>query len=448
MQGSPTQAVMSAATSTSANRGQASSSSFASSENSAFVRVPPSIARPSSSHTPPEDGELPHHVPNHSQEEREPGELTSSFYKRLHQPNLSAIPPHIGPFPLMASSPTYLSPLGGLLPPGGLPMPHLQPRHLLDFSPGKFEMFGFGRDPRLPLQDFWLHRSRMMSEPSPLFSPHQLHGLDLYYQHLQNLAKRAPGSPEAPRKVPEALGLGRYRSRSPTVNGDSSKANHLTASDSTQKYTNNNTEVKSDEEKSRKTGEKEKGAVIVSSVADSTEEIKEKSKMKLKRKRKVEDEENETSSQEDDKEEEDKEEEEEEEEDVEEDEEEEEEEERQSPPVTTPGDTFRPYLSPTSAPPFSPAFLPPPPMHHSLLAPGMAPPTPLLPPPPPLGLLHPAGIPSAGRRPRDPTKPPPVKKYKCDLCGKAFSRSNTLVTHRVSACEHSFSFMVDSIMLI
>lgn len=35
------------------------------------------------------------------------------------------------------------------------------------------------------------------------------------------------------------------------------------------------------------------------------------------------------------------------------------------------------------------------------------------------------------RRPRDPNKPPPVKKYKCDICGKAFSRSNTLVTHRV-----------------
>ena len=27
----------------------------------------------------------------------------------------------------------------------------------------------------------------------------------------------------------------------------------------------------------------------------------------------------------------------------------------------------------------------------------------------------------------------PPKKYKCDLCGKAFSRSNTLVTHRVSS---------------
>lgn len=36
------------------------------------------------------------------------------------------------------------------------------------------------------------------------------------------------------------------------------------------------------------------------------------------------------------------------------------------------------------------------------------------------------------RKPRDPNKPPPAKKYKCDLCGKAFSRSNTLVTHRVS----------------
>ena len=25
----------------------------------------------------------------------------------------------------------------------------------------------------------------------------------------------------------------------------------------------------------------------------------------------------------------------------------------------------------------------------------------------------------------------PVKKYKCDMCGKAFSRSNTLITHKV-----------------
>ena len=32
----------------------------------------------------------------------------------------------------------------------------------------------------------------------------------------------------------------------------------------------------------------------------------------------------------------------------------------------------------------------------------------------------------------DPSTAPPTKKYKCDLCGKAFSRSNTLVTHRVS----------------
>ncbi|KAK2143883.1 hypothetical protein LSH36_804g00026 [Paralvinella palmiformis] len=40
------------------------------------------------------------------------------------------------------------------------------------------------------------------------------------------------------------------------------------------------------------------------------------------------------------------------------------------------------------------------------------------------------GFPVSSRRPRDPTKPPPTKKYKCDLCGKAFSRSNTLVTHR------------------
>ena len=37
-----------------------------------------------------------------------------------------------------------------------------------------------------------------------------------------------------------------------------------------------------------------------------------------------------------------------------------------------------------------------------------------------------------GRRSRDPSKPASGKKYKCDLCGKSFSRSNTLVTHRVS----------------
>ena len=36
------------------------------------------------------------------------------------------------------------------------------------------------------------------------------------------------------------------------------------------------------------------------------------------------------------------------------------------------------------------------------------------------------------RRPRDPSKPPPEKKYKCEICGQRFSRSNTLVTHRVS----------------
>ena len=32
---------------------------------------------------------------------------------------------------------------------------------------------------------------------------------------------------------------------------------------------------------------------------------------------------------------------------------------------------------------------------------------------------------------RDHLKPPALKKYKCDVCGKAFSRSNTLVTHKV-----------------
>lgn len=36
-----------------------------------------------------------------------------------------------------------------------------------------------------------------------------------------------------------------------------------------------------------------------------------------------------------------------------------------------------------------------------------------------------------GRRPPTLNKAPPVKKYKCDVCSKAFSRSNTLVTHKV-----------------
>ena len=44
-----------------------------------------------------------------------------------------------------------------------------------------------------------------------------------------------------------------------------------------------------------------------------------------------------------------------------------------------------------------------------------------------------------GRRPRDPNKPPALKKYKCDICCKAFSRSNTLVTHRVSYISLSLS---------
>lgn len=33
----------------------------------------------------------------------------------------------------------------------------------------------------------------------------------------------------------------------------------------------------------------------------------------------------------------------------------------------------------------------------------------------------------------NPTKSKNVKKYKCDICSRAFSRSNTLVTHKVSA---------------
>ena len=50
------------------------------------------------------------------------------------------------------------------------------------------------------------------------------------------------------------------------------------------------------------------------------------------------------------------------------------------------------------------------------------------------GIIHPAflGLGLGIGRTRDPSKPPPVKKYKCDVCGKAFSRSNTLVTHKVS----------------
>ncbi|XP_013418379.1 zinc finger protein 768 isoform X3 [Lingula anatina] len=46
------------------------------------------------------------------------------------------------------------------------------------------------------------------------------------------------------------------------------------------------------------------------------------------------------------------------------------------------------------------------------------------------GILHPAflGIPGGRRVSGD--KPPPLKKYKCDICSKAFSRSNTLVTHK------------------
>jgi len=52
-------------------------------------------------------------------------------------------------------------------------------------------------------------------------------------------------------------------------------------------------------------------------------------------------------------------------------------------------------------------------------------------------MFHPAMLPFAGHpgslRRYNPDKPAPVKKYKCDVCGKAFSRSNTLVTHKVGA---------------
>lgn len=38
------------------------------------------------------------------------------------------------------------------------------------------------------------------------------------------------------------------------------------------------------------------------------------------------------------------------------------------------------------------------------------------------------------------TKSKNAKKYKCDLCGRGFSRSNTLITHRVSKKKHLFLF--------
>ncbi|XP_041362062.1 zinc finger protein 626-like [Gigantopelta aegis] len=49
-------------------------------------------------------------------------------------------------------------------------------------------------------------------------------------------------------------------------------------------------------------------------------------------------------------------------------------------------------------------------------------------------LFHPAFLQMSGLNLRRPTissdKPAPIKKYKCDICGKGFSRSNTLVTHK------------------
>ena len=54
--------------------------------------------------------------------------------------------------------------------------------------------------------------------------------------------------------------------------------------------------------------------------------------------------------------------------------------------------------------------------------------------PPSSAMLHPAllqmSASMSGKRPLA-DKPTPIKKYKCDVCGKAFSRSNTLVTHKV-----------------
>ncbi|GFN91053.1 Zinc finger protein [Plakobranchus ocellatus] len=51
------------------------------------------------------------------------------------------------------------------------------------------------------------------------------------------------------------------------------------------------------------------------------------------------------------------------------------------------------------------------------------------------GLLHPSllglgSLSSLSMRRASVDKPAPVKKYKCDVCQKAFSRSNTLVTHK------------------
>ncbi|XP_061177758.1 zinc finger protein 768-like [Saccostrea echinata] len=47
-------------------------------------------------------------------------------------------------------------------------------------------------------------------------------------------------------------------------------------------------------------------------------------------------------------------------------------------------------------------------------------------------MIHPAFLhmSALGQKRLNQEKPPPVKKYKCDVCGKAFSRSNTLVTHK------------------
>ena len=50
-------------------------------------------------------------------------------------------------------------------------------------------------------------------------------------------------------------------------------------------------------------------------------------------------------------------------------------------------------------------------------------------------LFHPAFLQMSGlnlrRSSTSSDKPAPIKKYKCDICGKGFSRSNTLVTHKV-----------------
>lgn len=101
--------------------------------------------------------------------------------------------------------------------------------------------------------------------------------------------------------------------------------------------------------------------------------------------------------------------------------------------VTSSSGSSSSMISPSLSSPVSPLGHPfPHPMMHSIphphhhLPPHLSPTSPLY--SGSAAVLGYGGV----RRPRDPNKPPPLKKYKCDICAKAFSRSNTLVTHRVS----------------